>query len=55
MKVYIENILQDVEVIAGYVCGIRVVPIENDSPKDGINFVRQKTSNILIGQHTCDI
>ena len=33
---------QDVEVIAGYVGGIRAVTIEKNCLKDEINFVRQK-------------
>ena len=35
------NLPQDMEDMAGYVRGIRVVAIKNDCLKDGIIFVRQ--------------
>ena len=50
-----QNVPQDVEVIASYIRGIGAVTIENNCLKDEINFMRQKTFHILIGQHTCNI
>ena len=37
-----QNMPQDIEVIAGYVRGIRAVTIKNNCLKDEINFMRQK-------------